>query len=68
MERRSGHFDSVENISMHDTAARQNALMNGDVHVIDQVAPKTAHLLERAPTVNLLETTGTFTLYLSNEM
>ena len=53
------HFDSVENISMHDTAARQNALMNGDVHVIDQVAPKTAHLLERAPTVNLLETTGT---------
>ena len=29
-----GHFDSVENISIVDPTARQNAAMNGDVDTI----------------------------------
>lgn len=53
------HFDSVETLSLLDTTARQNAVMNGDVDVINRVDPKTAHLIGRVPTVNLLETTGT---------
>jgi len=54
-----GHFDSVETLSLLDTTARQNAVMNGDVEVIDKVDPKTVHLLSRVPTIDILETTGT---------
>lgn len=53
------HFDEVETLSLLDTTARQNAVMNGDVHVIDKVDPKTVHLLARVPTLDILETTGT---------
>ncbi|MCP4789468.1 MAG: ABC transporter substrate-binding protein [Gammaproteobacteria bacterium] len=55
----SAHFDDVEFISVIDTVARQNAIMNGDVDVIARVDPKTVHLLGRNPNVNILETTGT---------
>ncbi len=53
------HFDEVEFISIIDVAARQNAVMNGDVDVIDSVDPKTVSLLSRVPTLEILETTGT---------
>jgi peptide/nickel transport system substrate-binding protein len=53
------HFDEVEAIALIDTTARQNAIMNGEVHAIDRVDPKTVHLLQRVPTLNILETTGT---------
>ncbi|MDJ1016115.1 MAG: ABC transporter substrate-binding protein [Paracoccaceae bacterium] len=53
------HFDAVEMISIPDTTARQNAVMNGDVDFIDNVDPKTVALLERAPTLDILQTTGT---------
>ena len=53
------HFDQVETLSLLDTTARQNAIMNGDVLSIDKVDPKTVHLLARAPQLNILETTGT---------
>ncbi len=52
------HFDSVEMLSIIDVTARQNALMNGSVHAIDRVDPKTAGLLGRAPGMRLLEKTG----------
>lgn len=52
------HFDSVETLSLVDKVARQNAVMNGDVDVIDRVDPKTAHLLERVPSLKILETVG----------
>jgi peptide/nickel transport system substrate-binding protein len=55
----SAHFDEVELISIIDVAARQNAMMNGDVDVIDRVDPKTVALLGRAPNLNILELTGT---------
>ncbi len=53
------HFDEVEILSLVDTAARQNAIMNGDVDVIDRVDPKTVALLARVPSLDILEVTGT---------
>ena len=53
------HFDEVETISLLDTTARQNAVMNGEVHHIDRVDPKTVHLLSRVSSLRILETTGT---------
>ncbi len=53
------HFDEVELISIIDLTARQNAIMNGDVDIIDNVDPKTVNLLARVPTLSILETTGT---------
>lgn len=55
----SAHFDEVELISILDVTARQNAIMNGDADVIDNVDPKTVALLARAPNLDILETTGT---------
>jgi peptide/nickel transport system substrate-binding protein len=53
------HFDEVELISLVDTTARQNAVMNQEVHAINRVDPKTVHLLGRNPNIRILETTGT---------
>ena len=53
------HFDEVESLSLLDTTARQNAIMNGDVDVIDKVDPKTVALLARVPILKILEVTGT---------
>ncbi|MDH3387857.1 MAG: ABC transporter substrate-binding protein [Gammaproteobacteria bacterium] len=53
------HFDEVETISLVDTTARQNAVMNQEVHAINGVDPKTVHLLGRNPSISILETTGT---------
>jgi peptide/nickel transport system substrate-binding protein len=53
------HFDEVEYITLADTTARQNAIMNGDVDFIDNVDPKTVALLGRVPTLDILKTTGT---------
>ena len=53
------HFDEYEMLSLLDVTARQNALMNGDVDVIDGVDPKTVALLARAPHISILEKTGT---------
>ena len=55
----SAHFDEIELLSIVDVTARQNAIMNGDVDVIDNVDPKTVALLARAPNLDILETTGT---------
>jgi peptide/nickel transport system substrate-binding protein len=53
------HFDEVEIISLVDTTARQNAVMNQEVHAINRVDPKTVHLLGRNPSLSILEVTGT---------
>lgn len=55
----SAHFDEIELLSILDVTARQNAIMNGDADVIDNVDPKTVALLARAPNLDILETTGT---------
>jgi peptide/nickel transport system substrate-binding protein len=53
------HFDGVQMLTILDPAARQSALMTGNVDVIDQVDLKTAGLMARAPNVSILQTTGT---------
>ncbi|KIC21355.1 peptide ABC transporter substrate-binding protein [Leisingera sp. ANG-Vp] len=53
------HFDEVEFLSIIDPTARQTALLNGDVHAIDRIDPKTVSLLGRAPNINILEKTST---------
>ncbi len=53
------HFDAVSMLALPDVTARQTALLNGEVDVIDQVDPKTVALLSRAPQVQILEVTGT---------
>ena len=44
---------------IHDDAARQNALISGEVDYIDTADLNTVHLLERAPGINILSVTGT---------
>jgi len=53
------HFDEVELLSLLDTTARQNAAMNGEVHSISRVDPKTVHLMNRVPNLKIVEATGT---------
>jgi peptide/nickel transport system substrate-binding protein len=53
------HFDEVEMISLLDTTARQNAIINREVHSIDSVDPLTVHLLGQVKSIDIMETTGT---------
>jgi len=53
------HFDEIELISLLDTTARQNAVMNGAVHSISRVDPKTVHLMARVSNLKIVEATGT---------
>jgi peptide/nickel transport system substrate-binding protein len=53
-----GFVDSVEIVVMNDTTARIAALSSGQVHFISGVEPKTVELLKRAPTVEILRTSG----------
>ncbi|MDN3720273.1 ABC transporter substrate-binding protein [Roseibium salinum] len=53
------HFDAVKLLTIVDPAARQSALLTGNVDVIDQVDLKTVSLFERSPNVRILSTTGT---------
>lgn len=51
-------FDAVELLTINDPAARQNALISGEVDAIDRIDHKTAHLMEMAPGVILEEVVG----------
>ncbi|MGB7322942.1 MAG: ABC transporter substrate-binding protein [Albidovulum sp.] len=53
-----GHFDAVELYSILDSAARQNALITGEVDVVDKVDLNTVALLARTPGVKILPVTG----------
>ena len=55
----SAHFDGVQLIAIHDDAARQNALISGEVDFIDTADLNTVHLLGRAPGIEVLSVTGT---------
>ncbi len=65
-----GWFDAVEMTTIADPASRQNAIMSGQVDVIDRVDTKTAHLLAQHPAVDLVEATGTlhYTLPMRTDM
>lgn len=51
-------FDDIELLSIIDVTARQNALLNGEVSMIDRVDPQTVSLLSRAPQVEILDLVG----------
>ena len=51
-------FDDIEILSIIDVTARQNALLNGEAHLIDRVDPKTVQLFSRAPNVEILDLVG----------
>jgi peptide/nickel transport system substrate-binding protein len=50
-----GYVDAVELTVIADSAARMNALIAGQVDVIDRVDKKTVDLLKSAPNVSLLQ-------------
>lgn len=53
------HFDSLEYLALADATARQGAVMNGDVDVATRIDPKTVALMQRVPTIKILERAGT---------
>jgi peptide/nickel transport system substrate-binding protein len=52
-------FDGLELLAIIDPAARQNALITGEVDVIDQIDLNTVNMLKRAPGIVILSATGT---------
>ncbi|MCV6593857.1 MAG: ABC transporter substrate-binding protein [Silicimonas sp.] len=53
------YFDGIEQIVIHDDAARQNALISGEVDYIDTADLNTVALLKRSPGIEILAVTGT---------
>ncbi len=53
-----GHFDRVEILAILDSAARLNALMTGQVDLIDQIDPATISMLEAQGAANILSIPG----------
>lgn len=53
-----GHFDAVEFSVINDATARNAALQSGQVHIVNQVAPKVAGLLGRAPNLSVKNVSG----------
>lgn len=54
-----GRFDEGEMLSIGDVTARTNALITGEVDLIDRLDIKTLHLLKRNKNVKIMETSGT---------
>ena len=54
----SGHFDAVELRPMPDARLRQNAIMTGEVDVIEAVDPRTLAMLSGLPDVTIAESEG----------
>ena len=52
-------FDSAEVTVIADSTTRQNALVTGELDIIDYVPPKTADLLAKKPGIEVLSNTGT---------
>ncbi len=53
-----GWFDEIEAIAINDEAARINALITGQVDVVNNVDKKTLRLVEANPNLNVIEVTG----------
>ena len=54
----AAHADTIELLTLADAAARSNALVTGEVDVIDQVDLKTIDLLSRKPGITIEEGAG----------
>lgn len=53
------HFDEIEMLTIADASARLNAVISGEVDVIDRVDLSTINMLKRRNNINILSTTGT---------
>jgi peptide/nickel transport system substrate-binding protein len=53
-----GHFDSVEALTISDVTARQNALVTGQVDIIDRPEVHTLDTLMKAPNLKVEEAAG----------
>ncbi len=51
-----GHFDSAELVTILDDTARVNALLTGEVDVINRPEMKTLNRLKRVPSINIIDT------------
>ncbi|MBR9653292.1 ABC transporter substrate-binding protein [Thalassovita aquimarina] len=51
-------FDEVTLLTINDPTARQNALVTGEVEIINGVPTKTVHMLKRRPGIETVEVTG----------
>lgn len=51
-------FESVEELSVIDTAARTNALLSGEVHYINRAELKTIDMLKQNPELEIVNVTG----------
>jgi peptide/nickel transport system substrate-binding protein len=54
----AGFFDSVEMLVINDATARNAALQSGQVQMVNQIEPKIADLLKRAPNVVVAAAAG----------
>ena len=54
----SGYFEEIEAIAISDDAARTNALITGQVDVINNIDKKSIPLLKANPNVQIAEVTG----------
>lgn len=55
---RAGWFNSIEMIAINDGTARMNALLTGQVDVINRIDVKTESLLKANPNIEIFEVTG----------
>ncbi|NIZ11536.1 ABC transporter substrate-binding protein [Pseudooceanicola sp. HF7] len=53
-----GHFDTIEMTIINDATARNAALQSGQVDLVNQVAPRVATLLDRAPNITVDHVAG----------
>ncbi len=53
-----GHANEIEIIVINDNTARVAALQSGQVNIIDRVPPRTAGLVNRAPSIDVRTTSG----------
>lgn len=53
------YFDGVEMLAIVDSVARTNAMMTGQIDVMDRVDVKTVDLLKRNPNLNIHSISGT---------
>ncbi len=52
------YFDELEIIVIEDTSARTNALKTGQIQVMNRCDPKTFHLMEKLPNIQVLKLEG----------
>jgi peptide/nickel transport system substrate-binding protein len=54
------HFEEVETLGINDTTARTNALISGQIDVMDRIDRKTANLLEKNDRIQIVKINGTW--------